>query len=211
MTTQQTPPAPWDSAQPEWQQQMDPKAAAKAQKAYAKATRPWFKKKRFIVPIAVVVLFAIGGGMSGGDDAGSATPAAGSARADAESGNAVTETQPQSETQPETAVEEEATEPEAPGETVAQENARSKAEEYLSMSAFSRSGLIDQLKFEGFSKKDAIYGVDATGTNWMKQAAAKAEEYLDMSSFSKAGLIEQLEFEGFTPKQAAFGAAQSGL
>lgn len=49
----------------------NPKAAAKAAKAYAKATRPWFKKKRFIIPIAVVVVviaIAVGSGGNGTDD-----------------------------------------------------------------------------------------------------------------------------------------------
>lgn len=65
MTTQQTPPAPWDTPQ---QQFLDPRAAAKAQKAYAKATRPWYKKKRFIAPIAFVAIVGIGSSMGGGND-----------------------------------------------------------------------------------------------------------------------------------------------
>jgi hypothetical protein len=52
---------------------------------------------------------------------------------------------------------------EHPGETVAQENARKSAESYLSHSAFSRSGLIDQLKFEGYSTQQAAYGVSQAG------------------------------------------------
>ena len=78
MTTNLTPPAPWGTAQPGPQQpgmqqpgmqpQMDPRAAAAAAKAYAKATRPWFKKKRFIIPIAIVVLLGIGGMGGGGKD-----------------------------------------------------------------------------------------------------------------------------------------------
>lgn len=32
------------------------KARAKAGKAYAKATRPWFKKKRFIIPLLLVIV-----------------------------------------------------------------------------------------------------------------------------------------------------------
>lgn len=55
--------------QPDWQQPMlDPKAAAKAAKAYAKATRPWYKKKRFMGPLALVVVFGFSNAMSGGDD-----------------------------------------------------------------------------------------------------------------------------------------------
>ena len=82
---------------------------------------------------------------------------------------------------------------------------------YLDLSAFSRTGLIKQLKFEGYSEKDAIYGVDAQKANWNKQAAASAQNYLDMSSFSRQGLIDQLKFEGFTEEQAVFGVNQNGL
>lgn len=98
-----------------------------------------------------------------------------------------------------------------PKETVAQENAREAAENYLDMSPFSRQGLIDQLKFEKFSEKDATYGVDAQKADWKKQAAASAENYLEMSSFSRDSLIEQLKFEGFSQEQAAFGATAVGL
>jgi hypothetical protein len=99
----------------------------------------------------------------------------------------------------------------APKETAGQENARESAESYLDLSAFSREGLIKQLKFEGYSEKDAIYGVDAQKADWNKQAAASAENYLEMSSFSRQGLIDQLVFEGFTKEQAAFGVKKNGL
>ncbi|MCD4527431.1 Ltp family lipoprotein [Nocardioides sp. cx-173] len=71
--------------------------------------------------------------------------------------------------------------------------------------------MIKQLKFEGFSQKDAEYGVDAQKANWKKQAAASAQTYLDMSSFSRDGLIQQLKFEGYTQEQAEYGATQVGL
>jgi hypothetical protein len=99
----------------------------------------------------------------------------------------------------------------APKETTAQENARESAEGYLDMSPFSRTGLIKQLEFEGYSTKDATYGVDAQRADWNKQAAASAEGYLDMSSFSREGLIQQLTFEGYTQKQAQYGATKVGL
>jgi len=89
--------------------------------------------------------------------------------------------------------------------------AAKKAEEYLSFSAFSRAGLIDQLEFEGFSTADATYGVDSLGANWKQQAALKAAEYLDFSAFSRQGLIDQLEFEGFTSSEAQYGVSQVGL
>jgi len=101
--------------------------------------------------------------------------------------------------------------PEAPSLTVSQENAIGSAEDYLNFSAFSRSGLIEQLEFEGYSKKDATFAVDNVEVNWNEQAAKSAEQYLDFSNFSRSGLIEQLEFEGFTSKQAIYGAEAVGL
>ena len=43
------------------------------------------------------------------------------------------------------------------------EEAAKKAQQYLNVSAFSRSGLIDQLKFEGFTDEQAEYGAAAVG------------------------------------------------
>ncbi|MBE7161366.1 MAG: Ltp family lipoprotein [Williamsia herbipolensis] len=85
-------------------------------------------------------------------------------------------------------------------------NAASKASDYLSLSAFSRSGLIKQLEFEDFSTADATAGVDSLDVDWMEQAEKKAKEYLDLSSFSQQGLVEQIVFEGFTQSQAEHGA-----
>lgn len=95
--------------------------------------------------------------------------------------------------------------------TVSQQNAQRKAADYLNYTAFSKSGLIDQLEFEGFSKADATWGVEQLDVDWNEQAALKAADYLDYTSFSKAGLIDQLVFEGFTKKQATYGAGTTGL
>ncbi|HXH77333.1 Ltp family lipoprotein [Nocardioides sp.] len=94
---------------------------------------------------------------------------------------------------------------EAPAMTGGQENALAKAEEYLSFSAFSQSGLVEQLMFEDFSKADATFAVNQLKVNWNEQAAAKAEEYMSVSSFSRQSLIDQLKFEGFTEPQAVYG------
>ena len=102
-------------------------------------------------------------------------------------------------------------EPEAPAETVSQENARLSAESYLDTMAFSRAGLIDQLKFEGFSKKDATYAVDVINPDWNEHAAQTAQDYLDTMPFSRSSLIDQLIFEGYTEKQAIYGVDQTGL
>ena len=99
----------------------------------------------------------------------------------------------------------------APEETPGQENARRAAESYLETAPFSRKGLIRQLKFEGYSEKDATYAVDAVGANWNEQAAKAAQSYLDTQPFSRSGLIRQLKFEGFTTAQATYGVNKAGL
>lgn len=90
------------------QTNLDPQAQAKADKAYAdayaKASRPWFKKKRFIIPLAIIALFIIGGLMSGGDDA---------ADLSSEPTSAASETTDDSAEEPE---EPEAEEPEEPAD-----------------------------------------------------------------------------------------------
>lgn len=95
--------------------------------------------------------------------------------------------------------------PQAPAETTSQSNAIRAAENYLRFAAFSRSGLIDQLGFEGFSVEDATYAVDSLVIDWSAQAAKSAANYLDFSPFSRAGLIKQLEFEGYSTDEATFG------
>ncbi len=95
--------------------------------------------------------------------------------------------------------------------SVSQENALKKAKEYLNFTAFSYSGLKDQLIFEGFSEEDATYGVDNCGADWNEQAAKKAGEYLSFTAFSRDGLIDQLEYEGFTNEQAEYGVSATGL
>lgn len=51
------------------------KAQAAADKAYRKASRPWFKKKRFLIPLIIVALMIISGIANGGKEEPSATVA----------------------------------------------------------------------------------------------------------------------------------------
>ena len=162
------------------------KADAKAATARAKSLRPWFQKKRFIVPIALVMLAGISTAANGGSNN---LPSTGS--------NTTTESTDTKE--------------QAPTETVAQQNAREKAQSYLDTMPFSRTGLIKQLVFEKFEKADAEYGVDALKADWNEQAAKKAQSYLDIMSYSQKGLIAQLKFEGFTTEQATYGVKKVGL
>lgn len=94
--------------------------------------------------------------------------------------------------------------------TPEQQNALTEAQQYLDTAAFSRKGLIDQLKYGGYSTADATYAVDNVGADWMAEAVKSAKEYLATSSFSRSALVDQLEYEGFSAAQANFGATGAG-
>lgn len=97
-----------------------------------------------------------------------------------------------------------------PSLTTSQRNAVRKANGYLDVLAFSKSGLVTQLEYEGYSTADATYAVNSINVNWNEQAAKKAKSYLDVMAFSKSGLITQLEYEGFTRAQAEYGVSKVG-
>ena len=99
--------------------------------------------------------------------------------------------------------------------TVSQANAVQVAEKYLSMSAFSRSGLIQQLSSrygEGYPRADAVYAVDHLSVNWNEQAVRAAKQHLADWPFSRDDLIQRLKArygDGFTHDQAIYGVSQS--
>ena len=95
--------------------------------------------------------------------------------------------------------------------TAGQENALRSARDYLNLSGFSRSGLIGQLEFEGYTTEEATFAVDALDVDWRDQAVRSAEDYLNLSGFSRSGLIDQLMFEGYTREEAEYGATEAGL
>jgi hypothetical protein len=94
--------------------------------------------------------------------------------------------------------------------TLAQQNAIGKAESYLSHMPFSRTGLIGQLEYEGYSNADAVFGVDHVTVDWNEQAGLKAKSYLSHMTFSRQGLYDQLAYEGYTPEQIEAGLAFVG-
>lgn len=99
----------------------------------------------------------------------------------------------------------------APADSVStgKKNALKSAEQYLNVMAFSYSGLIDQLEYEGYTAEEAEYAAKNCGADWNEQALLSAKQYLKTMSFSKDGLIEQLEYEGYTHEQAVYGAEQA--
>lgn len=178
---------------------------------HPKANRPWFKKKRFIIPIGVLAFFILIGALAGEEEttptAGESKPAAvektEKPKVDAEPAKATTAApEPKPTEKPK---------PKPKPLTRSQENAIRAAEGYLDYTAFSKKGLIKQLEFEKFSKADAEFAVNRIKVNWKEQAVKAAEGYLDYSSFSRDSLIQQLEFEGYTREQAEYGVSKTGL
>jgi len=102
-------------------------------------------------------------------------------------------------------------EPAKPEVSLSQQNAISKAEQYLDYTAFSHSGLIEQLTFDGFSNEEATFAVDNITVDWKEQAVKKGQDYLDYTSFSRSGLIEQLTFDGFSREEATHAVDTLGL
>ena len=93
--------------------------------------------------------------------------------------------------------------------TPGQRNALRSAQSYLQTSAFSKSGLEQQLEFDHFSRSNARWAVDHVRVSWFAEAVKAAKSYLQTSSFSRQDLIDQLEFDGFTPSQAAYGVRKA--
>ncbi|MFD8495909.1 Ltp family lipoprotein [Amycolatopsis sp. NPDC059657] len=104
---------------------------------------------------------------------------------------------------------------EAPQFSPQVELARSSAESYLSISGFSRAGLIKQLSSQagdGYPKDVATQAVDSLHIDWNAQAAKSAQSYLDIQPFSCSGLVNQLSSsagDGYTKAQATYGAHQT--
>ena len=93
---------------------------------------------------------------------------------------------------------------------VEKQNCLKRANGYLNFTAFSRKGLYDQLKYDGYSDAACCYAVNNCGADWYEQAGKRAEGYMQLTSFSRSGLISQLEFDGFTHDQAVYGASCVG-
>ena len=106
--------------------------------------------------------------------------------------------------------------PAGPVLTNQQQNARRSAQQYLSFTAFSRQGLIDQLSSSAgdqYSVQDATIAVDSLNVDWNAQAVKAAKDYLKLTAFSCQGLIDQLDSpygSQFTVAQATYGAQQAG-
>jgi hypothetical protein len=101
--------------------------------------------------------------------------------------------------------------------TAPEKNAIRAARSYLSISAFSKLGLIQQLSSSagsGYPHKVAVYAVDSLHENWDNEAVKAAKSYLKISAFSCSGMIQQLSSSAgaqFTVRQAEYGAKKAGV
>lgn len=97
-----------------------------------------------------------------------------------------------------------------------QSNAVRSAEEYISITGFSRDGLIEQLSSsygDDYEIADATIAVDSLNIDWNEQAIRSAKDYLDITGFSCNGLIKQLSSsygDRYTVSEATYGAQQAG-
>lgn len=97
------------------------------------------------------------------------------------------------------------------GETLSQKNAVKSAQNYLEFMAFSKSGLIKQLEYEGYSEEDSTYAANQITVDWKEQAVKSGKSYLEIMPFSRDGLMKQLKYEGFTDEEAEYAVSETGF
>jgi hypothetical protein len=186
------------------------------------AVKPFWKKKRFYIPVGVVTAFVLIG-----IAAGNSTPVVSPVSAPAATKAPIVEpttkapiVEPTTEApvvQPVTKAPTTKPAPKKAELTLEQANAVRSAQSYLEFTAFSRKGLIRQLSSdagEGYPLNVATFAVDSLHINYNEQAAKSAKSYLETMAFSRQGLIEQLSSdagEGFTYSQAVYGVDKAGL
>lgn len=171
----------------------------------AKAKKPIYKRWWFWVIVVLVVLIAIGSnGKPAEETVKTTAPTETTIATQVTEAAAITD-----ETKSATVANTEpiATEDDMP---ITMKNALKSANSYLNYTAFSYTGLIGQLEYEGYTNEEATYAADNCGADWFAQALRSAKQYLGYSAFSYTGLIHQLEYEGYTNEEATYGADNCG-
>ena len=179
----------------------DAKAQAKTEKAYRKAQRPIYQKKRFILPVGFVVLFFLIGivgslGGAGGKKANTPTPQA---------------VVPAVSTAPATAAPtvdqaQLARDRAAAAAQVKADAAKAKADADAQARADAKAEADAKAKADAAKRAEAIRLANLP-TTAQEQAIQSAQSYLEMSGFSRLGLLKQLTSkygEGFTKADAVY-------
>jgi flagellar biosynthesis GTPase FlhF len=165
------------------------KTASNVKKWPAKAARPWFKKKRVIIPAGVLALL-IGVGSCGGEDPVSS-----------DQSSQVQETTPAAE--PSVDAEAEAS-VEAAEKAEAEAEARAKEEAEAEAAKQAEEEAAAKAEAEAKAAEEAEAAKAAEGTVSQQNALRSAQNYLDFQAFSHSGLIKQLEFEEYSTEDATW-------
>jgi hypothetical protein len=177
---------------------LNPKAEKAADKARAKALRPWFKKKRFIIPAVLAGLIVV-----------SSIANAGNRSTEQASTVVSTTTAPAASDVPASAPATPAA-PAAPAVPAEFKSALNKAQSYSDTMQMSKAGLYDQLTSqagEQFTAAAGQYAVDNVKADWNANALGKAKSYQQTMSMSPAAIRDQLisqAGEKFTAAEADY-------
>ena len=153
----------------------------------AKAARPWYRKKRIMIPLGIVVLAAIGSGLEQPSDTDQVDAAVAAATPSDEP-----TTQEPASPEPST---QEATTPEPESE-----DAPRRGRGGVGVVALPDGG-----GHAGADQRGPRTRADARGARDDPRAGERGpagRDYLDFAAFSRTGLIEQLESEGYTTEDA---------
>ncbi|MCY1158935.1 MAG: hypothetical protein MOP51_1959 [Citricoccus sp.] len=164
--------------------------------AAKKSARPWYRKKRFLLPTGLLALFVAAGIAGGGGD----VPETEAAPQSTSVASPPT-VQPTGEAQAEA---------NARAEKKAEESARAEAEAEASKKAEAEAKASQEAEESAKAEAEARAADEAeaaakAGTVSQQNALRSAEDYLDYTAFSRPGLIDQLEFEGYSTADATWG------
>ena len=88
--------------------------------------------------------------------------------------------------------------------------ATKRAKALLAIKAYSFTGLMRQMRDEGFGTTEAMYGLIYCGADWEEQAARKARELLASGEYTREALYDMLVKVGFSEEQAEYGVKNCG-
>ena len=88
--------------------------------------------------------------------------------------------------------------------------ATKRAKALLTIRAYSFSGLMRQLRNEGYGVSEAMYGLVYCGADWSEQAERKAREVLSAEEITREALYDRLIAVGFSEEDAQYGVEHCG-
>ncbi|MBB5750148.1 Ltp family lipoprotein [Micrococcus sp. TA1] len=167
--------------------------------AAKKSARPWYRKKRFILPTGVLALFVAAGIAGGGGDVPETEAAPqGTSVASPSTAQPTADIGAEASARAERKAQESA-QAEAEAEAAKKADAEAKAEADAQASQEAEAKAEAEAEAEAQAAEEA-----AAGTVSQQNALRSAENYLDFTAFSRPGLIDQLEFEGYSTADATW-------